>query len=59
MEAPQEPKLLLSELKVINIGARMFYDNLKDQGVPTVHVNWRPPAGGQKDLLDLLEKLDT
>lgn len=48
---------LKGELKVVNIGLRLFYDELKRQGVSTVHVNWRPPAVLEKDLEDILSKI--
>lgn len=42
---------------VINIGVYDFADSLKIQGVEVVHVNWTPPAGGNPDLIELLDKL--
>lgn len=50
-------KLLDAEPKVINIGAKIFYDSLREQGVKAIHVDWRPPASGDPDLVKLLEKL--
>ena len=50
-------KLLNTELKVINIGAKTFYDSLLEQEVKVIHVDWHPPAGGDLDLAKLLEKL--
>ena len=44
-------------LKVINIGVDRFTEALKAQGVETVQVNWRPPAGGDLDILKMLEDL--
>jgi FdrA protein len=41
----------------INIGVYDFADSLKIQGVEIVHVNWTPPAGGDPDLIELLDKL--
>ena len=49
--------LLKSELKVINIGIKEFMNSLKKQGVKVVHVDWKPPAGGDKDILKILEDL--
>lgn len=43
--------------KVINIGAKTFHDSLREQGVAVIHVEWRPPAGGDMNLAELLEKL--
>jgi FdrA protein len=41
----------------INIGVYDFADSLRIQGVEVVHVNWAPPAGGDTDLIELLDKL--
>lgn len=46
------------ELKIINIGLESFAEDLKKQRVKVIEVNWKPPAKGKKELLDLLEKLD-
>ena len=54
----EKEKLLNKELKVINIGIEMFADDLEKQNVDVIHVNWRPPAGGDLDILKLLEKLE-
>lgn len=50
-------KLLGGKPKVINIGVKIFYDSLREQGVKVIHVDWRPPAGGELDLAKLLDKL--
>ena len=50
-------ELLHTPLVVINLGLKEFADNLKEQGVQVVQVDWTPPAGGDKDMLDLLDKL--
>ncbi len=50
-------RLLKGKPMVINIGIKLFYDSLKAQGVKVVHVEWRPPAGGDLEALKLLEKL--
>ena len=51
-------KTILNErLKVVNIGVSTFAEDLKSQGVEVVHVDWRPPAGGDAEMLRLLEKL--
>jgi hypothetical protein len=36
----------------------IFSDTLKQQNVPSVHVGWRPPAGGNMHLAQILDKLD-
>jgi hypothetical protein len=45
------------ELIVVNIGIKLFYEDLKKQNVKVAHVDWRPPAGGDFDMITLLEKL--
>jgi hypothetical protein len=50
-------KLFGKEVKVINMGLESFADDLKSQNVKVVHVDWRPPAGGNKKMMSLLGKL--
>ena len=50
-------ELLHKRLIVINLGLKQFADNLQEQGVEVVQVDWTPPAGGDKELLDLLDRL--
>lgn len=45
------------EIKVINLGLESFAKDLKTQDIKVVHVNWRPPAGGNKKMIELLAKL--
>lgn len=49
---------LPTELQVINIGLESFAQDLKAQGVAVVHLDWRPPAGGNARLAALLAALD-
>lgn len=51
-------KLLQSELKVVNIGAKTFIEDLKLQERDVVHVAWKPPAGGDVSLIRALEVLE-
>ncbi len=41
----------------VNIGVADFADTLQAQGAPVVHVTWTPPAGGDPELMDLLDQL--
>jgi len=50
--------LLRRPLSVINLGLDVFALDLQAAGVPVVHVDWRPPAGGDPRLLALLARLD-
>lgn len=49
--------LLGTPPRVINIGLKGFADDLRENGVPVVHVEWSPPAGGDERLAALLERL--
>ena len=49
--------LFKQELKVINLGLKSFHNDLKSQGVTTVQVNWKPKAGGKKNMLNLLGRI--
>jgi FdrA protein len=44
-------------LAAINVGLESFYDSLKDQGASIVHVDWRPPAGGNEAMMAILAKM--
>lgn len=50
-------QLLAQAPVVINVGLEGFADELESQQVTVVHVDWRPPAGGDAELADLLSKL--
>jgi len=41
----------------VNIGVADFADALQAQEAPVVHVTWAPPAGGDPELMDLLDQL--
>ena len=57
-EKRQEEKNILTEkLKVVNVGIKTFADDLRSQDVEVVHVDWKPPAGGDLEMLKLLAKL--
>ena len=43
--------------RVINVGVEWFAAQLSACGAPVVHVDWRPPAGGDMRLAQLLERL--
>jgi FdrA protein len=46
-----------SPLAAINVGLELFYESLKSQGTSVVHVDWRPPAGGNEKLAAILAKM--
>lgn len=47
----------LRQPRVISLGAPIFAAALRQQGAEVVHLDWRPPAGGDPDLLAALQKL--
>jgi FdrA protein len=50
-------ELFNAPLNVINVGLEKFSEELAELDVPVTHVEWRPPAGGNKRLAELLSKL--
>lgn len=50
-------KLFSSKLSVINVGAETFKCDLEAQQTAVVQLDWRLPAGGNKRLLDALDRL--
>jgi FdrA protein len=55
--SPPGHSLLQQPLQVINLGLSTFADALNRQDVPVLQVDWRPPAHGDKRLLEVLGKL--
>ena len=53
----QSTSMLNQKLRVVNIGLATFAEDLRAQGADVVHVEWRPPAGGDEEMLKLLERL--
>lgn len=49
--------VLPSEVKAINVGLTSFAQALNQQGVTVIHVDWKPPAGGNAHLIELLKKM--
>jgi hypothetical protein len=49
--------LLGAAPRVINIGLEIFAVDLACQDAKVAHVRWSPPAGGNRHLAGLLEKL--
>ncbi len=49
--------LLDEPLVVLNVGLAGFADELRQQQVQVVCIDWAPPAGGDAELADLLSRL--
>jgi FdrA protein len=54
---PIDLEQLKQPLAAINVGLESFYESLTSQGAQAVHVDWRPPAGGNERLASLLAKM--
>ena len=50
-------KLLDRGPKSVNLGLKDFTKSLRDQGAQVVQVDWRPTAGGDPEMIDLLSKI--
>jgi hypothetical protein len=50
--------LFVRELRVINCGLEGFAQELEQLGVPVIHVEWSPPAGGDPRKAALLAALE-
>ena len=56
-KVPVNLEQLKQPLAAINVGLESFYDSLISQGAQAVHVEWRPPAGGNEKLASLLARM--
>ena len=50
-------KLLSEPVVIVNIGLSQFARSLEEQKVEVVQVDWTPPAGGDKEMIDLLDQI--
>jgi FdrA protein len=54
---PVDLEVLKKPVKAFNVGLESFAVNLTAQETPVVHVDWRPPAGGNERLASILERM--
>jgi len=45
------------EVQVVNMGIVIFAEDLQRAGVEVIQMDWRPPAGGDRKLIALLDSL--
>ena len=45
-------------LRVINIGLEGFAEDLAAAGIAVLHLDWRPPAGGDPKMTALLASVE-
>jgi hypothetical protein len=58
MDVKKISELFSKELVIVNMGLDSFADNLRKEEVEVLQMDWKPPAGGNKRLISLLEKLE-
>lgn len=46
-----------NKIEVINLGLKGFQESVRMQQIPCTHVNWQPPAGGDPELIAVLDHL--
>ena len=54
---PKLDELLQDGPVAINIGVYDFAASLQKQGVEVIQVNWAPPAGGDPEMIELIDQL--
>lgn len=48
---------MFQKLHILNIGTPLFRDELRRQGAPAAHVDWKPVAGGNVKVMEALDRL--
>jgi FdrA protein len=54
---PVPLSLLQSPFSAINVGLESFAESLAVQDAAVIHVDWRPPAGGNEKLMSILDRM--
>ncbi|MCZ2127538.1 MAG: acyl-CoA synthetase FdrA [Anaerolineales bacterium] len=54
---PVKVEALNQPLAAINVGLESFFEALTSQGAEVVHVDWKPAAGGNEKLMDILARM--
>ena len=49
-------KLFSTQIVAINVGVQDFGEALEEQDTSVIYVEWSPPAGGDQEMIDLLDK---
>jgi len=49
--------LLHNPLIIVNIGLINFAESLLEQNAEVIHIDWEPPAGGDEEMISLLDDL--
>lgn len=54
---PVDLAVLQTPLAALNVGLESFTASLTNQGAPVIHVDWKPPAGGNERLAGILARM--
>lgn len=54
---PVDLAVLNDPLSAINVGLGSFAESLTVQEAAVIHVDWKPPAGGNEQLMSILERM--
>lgn len=57
MDCEKILKLFQSELVVVNVGPRLFAVALEKQNYRTIQMDWKPVAGGDREMQEILTLL--
>ncbi|MBQ0125320.1 MAG: hypothetical protein KBS59_03235 [Clostridiales bacterium] len=57
MDCEKILKLFRSELVTVNVGPKLMATAIRDQGYKAIQVEWKPLAGGDKEMQKILELL--
>lgn len=49
--------ILYEEIEVVNIGLSAFANDLHRQGRSVIQVDWKPIAGGNRELVRIVERI--
>jgi FdrA protein len=49
-------QLLQGTIVVLNVGLRSFAESLERQQAEVIQIDWAPPAGGDKEMMELLDQ---
>jgi FdrA protein len=41
----------------VNLGVEDFANSLRTQGAEVIQMDWTPPAGGDREMMELLDQL--
>ena len=53
----QQNDLLKKPIKVINVGLIKFFESIELQSVEVIQIDWEPPAGGDPEMIEILDNL--